>query len=98
MKKPDYSNDLNALDGGVMGEGGCPSRAEVKNETQRLSPYCVLTVGEYRRIPVESQENTLRNHLNILIVLNNIDNICNNCPNKELKPLPPHFDHLTLTP
>jgi hypothetical protein len=29
-ERPDYANDLRALDGGVMGEGGCPSRAEVK--------------------------------------------------------------------
>jgi hypothetical protein len=28
-KKPDDSNDLISLDGGVMGEGGCPSWDEV---------------------------------------------------------------------
>lgn len=32
ITKPDDSNDLKSLDGGVMGEGGCPSRAEVKEE------------------------------------------------------------------
>ena len=53
--------------GGVMGEGGCPSRREVLSWGHyRLSPNHVLTVRKYRLIGLESQENTLRNQYNLL--------------------------------
>ena len=56
-----------SLDGGVMGEGGCPSRDEVLAGNLRLSPNNVLTVVKYMRKPSESQENTLRNEDSILV-------------------------------
>jgi hypothetical protein len=67
MKKPDDSNDLKSLDGGVMGEGGCPSRAEVKRSL-RLLPKAVLTVWEYRESARKSQGNTLSNYCNASIL------------------------------
>jgi len=48
MMKPDDSNDLCPLDGGVMGEGGCPSKVEVIDGNLRLSSDCVLAVREYK--------------------------------------------------
>jgi hypothetical protein len=60
-KRPDDSNDLGSLDGGVMGEGGCPSRVRGLRESHRLSPNGLLTVQDYRRCQSKSQENTLRN-------------------------------------
>jgi hypothetical protein len=56
-----------SLDGGVMGEGGCPSRDEVLAGNLRLSPNNVLTVVQYRRRASESQENTLTNWIILLL-------------------------------
>jgi hypothetical protein len=76
-KRPDDSNDLGSLDGGVMGEGGCPSRVEVIAWRHRLSPHDALTVKEYIGSRPESQENTLRNQIIILLFQLLIDMIVN---------------------
>ena len=52
MMKPDDSKDLKSLDGGVMGEGGCPSRAEVKTSTfgyRRSASLRLRNIGEALR-------------------------------------------------
>jgi hypothetical protein len=50
-----------------MGEGGCPSRVEVIAWGHWLSPNHALTVKEYMGAGLKSQENTLRNHIIILL-------------------------------
>jgi hypothetical protein len=66
-ERPDDSNDLEALDGGVMGEGGCPSRVEVITWGHWLSPINALTIQEYMGASCKSQENTLRNQIIVLL-------------------------------